>query len=304
MENQYIKSFLEMLQAQKSASTNTVSSYKTDLVSWKNFLGMTNIIRAQANDVESFLLHLNNHAISPRSISRKISALRMFYKFLLAEAIIDKNPMIDIVMPKLSKNLPKFIEENQLNKLLEEAKKDKSFEGVRNYTMIELLYATGMRVSELVKLKFGDLQIRENTINPFIMVKGKGGKERIVAVHKLAITALKTYLEYVTIGKDKTPYKYLFFSEKSSAGHITRQYFGKILKILAAQCGVDINKISPHKIRHSFATHMLNNGADLRVIQELLGHSDLSSTQIYTHVANQKLKKIVDELHPLNKKIK
>ena len=298
-----LNQFLEVMFIEKGASKNTIEAYKNDLNSFIIFVKKQNL---QLNDINenttrSYIQNLSAQSLSNRSIARKISSLRHFFSFLYEEKIIGQNPALNIDMPKMSHIIPQVFSETEIDKLLEQCYKDTSVIGIRNTAMIEILYASGMRVSELISLKVAQLKMQKqnNTILPYIMIKGKGNKERIVAINPKSIAALQQYLRVINNFTNVKNNIWLFPSKTSTEGHITRQYFAKILKKLSTEANINPDKISPHKIRHSFATHLLNNGADLRSIQELLGHKDISTTQIYTHVANKKLKTLLDALHPL-----
>lgn len=303
-----ITNFLEAITVEKGASKNTIEAYRNDLNDCMLFFSKTTIDpqKISTTDIRDYISSLFDKAFEPKTVARKISAIRQFFLFLCDENIIKDNPALNLDMPKTGHDLPTVFSEDDINKLLDECYKDTSAQAIRNAAMLELLYASGMRVSELVALKLTNLQMGESgrNLKPYIMVLGKGNKERLVAINNKAIEALKKYLLIIKeFTKDKNN-KWLFPTKQSNCGHITRQYFGKILKKLAISAGINHQKMSPHKVRHSFATHLLNNGADLRVIQELLGHKDISTTQIYTHVANAKLKKTVEDFHPLSPKTK
>lgn len=300
----HLESFLEMIAVERNASKNTIISYKNDL---ESFIGFCKIVGIEFKDVgtdeiRNYITYMSKQQYEPRTIARKISALRQFYSFLYIENVISDNPAINIDLPKIGTSLPGVLSEAEILLLVEESYKDLTPEGLRLVAMLEILYASGLRVSELVTLKISDVQARHENVQPYIIVKGKGNKERMVVIHQKAVAAIKSYLlelSHLTNNKDE---KWLFPSKIAKEGHVTRQYFAKLLKKLGLACGVAPAKLSPHKIRHSFATHLLNHGADLRTIQELLGHKDISTTQIYTHVSNDKLKAVVEDFHPLSKK--
>ncbi len=301
-----ITDFLETISIEKGASKNTVDSYRNDLMGFHHFLQeqKTQIECVDVEIIRRFIANLSKQSLESSTIARKISAIRQFLTFLYTEQIIKINPAINIDPPKTKQNLPSVLNEEQVSKLIEIAYQDTTPFGVRNVAMLELLYASGMRISELVSLKLSHLQISNQYIKPYILITGKGEKERIIAINQKSIHALKNYLslrDQFTKSKNE---QWLFPSKQSNQGHITRQYFAKILKKIAIDANINVKDISPHKVRHSFATHLLNNGADLRIIQELLGHKNVSTTQIYTHVANEKLKSTVEEFHPLSDKKK
>ena len=307
-DSSYIESFMEMMRVERNAANNTCISYKNDLDDFLAFCKKykKTIDKVQNEEIREYIIYLSKEKLDTKTIARRISALRRFFQFLFTENIISDNPALNIDLPKTSKTLPGVLNEQEVDNLIKTCYQDASPEGLRLTALLEILYASGMRVSELVTLKISDVQTKNNNneIKSYIIVKGKGNKERLVVIHDKAIIALQEYLKNISIFTDNKNEKWLFPSKISSEGHITRQYFGKLLKKLAIDSGVDPSKLSPHKIRHSFATHLLNHGADLRVIQELLGHKDIGTTQIYTHVSNEQLKSVVYKLHPLarNKK--
>jgi len=302
--NSLINLFLETISVERGASKNTISSYQTDLEFFAIFLKDkgTDISSATLDTIRDYIASLSNQHLEATSIARKVSAIRQFFSFLHDEEIIKENPTLNVDTPKTKQNLPSVLSESQITNLLSTAYKDFTPEGLRNVAMLEMLYASGMRVSELISLRLSHIQMNNNVIRPYILVHGKGNKERIIAINSKAIEALKNYLpmrkHFIKIKTDP----WLFPSKQSKQGHLTRQYFAKILKKLSMTSGIATKFVSPHKVRHSFATHLLNNGADLRIIQELLGHKNVSTTQIYTHVANEKLKSTVEQFHPLSNK--
>lgn len=287
----YINKYLEYLQFERRLSINTIKSYNNDLNALYEFFN-EKLINVTNKDIRKYIQSLIN--LNPRSIAHTITVLNSFYSFLIDENIITNNPMENIVGPKLGLELPNNLTEEEVDKLLN-INLITPYD-YRNKAMFELLYATGLRVSELINLRFSDIDIE----NEFLKVVGKGSKERIVPISNVAIKYLKTYLNtyrnIILKGKDS---EYLFISNANKP--ISRQGFFKIIKEEAKKS--NINKpISPHVLRHSFATHLLNHGADLRVIQELLGHSDIKTTQIYTHLINEKIKKDYEEYHPRSHK--
>lgn len=315
----HLDSFIDMLKAERGLSENTALSYRSDL---KDFLEHnSNVTKTTKEGIKKYLQSLYKKGISASSLSRKISSLKQFFGFLQIENIIKENPALLIEHPKHSKKIPKYLIEPEVDLLLKNAKKDKTPAGLKFYCMLELLYATGLRVSELVSLPISTVQKKYNKngfykIDDFLIVTGKGKKERLAPVNKSAKSVLKEYLNIreALLGKNKSNWlfttKVSFPKTKKFSGkikikkdsHTSRQQFALLLKNLATKSGIDSEKVSPHIIRHSFATHLLNRGADLRILQELLGHSDISTTQIYTHVLDSKLKKIVNQLHPLAKR--
>lgn len=304
----YVEQFIEMLAAERAASDNTLLAYQNDaleLVAYMNFRNIS-IAYASRSDVIEYFSYLQVKNLSTRTLARKLSVARQIFDFLVSEKRCDHNPIISIKNPKISSSLPKALSQDNVFLLIEAASKDTSNEGIRTSAMLEMLYATGMRISELVTLKMQvierDLKSRE--VARHIIIKGKGGKERIVLLNLEAVDILDKYLEIRSVfikNKQKTDWLFPSIDKKGNISHITRQRFGQILKSLAIQSGVPLHLVSPHKIRHSFATHMLENGANLRILQELMGHSDISSTQIYTKITSNRAAEIVFTKHPLAK---
>ena len=290
--NTKINDFENYLLLEKKYSKNTIVSYKNDLNKFKNFFQSKKLKNLNNADLKYYIRSLNKTS-SPKSVARNISTLKSFYKFLLLEKYLQKNPLNNIVMPKTKKELPKILSEEDIEKLLNFKPID-SYD-YRNKAMIELMYSSGLRVSELIDLKVNDIDFELEIVRIF----GKGSKERIIPVGTYAISALKEYITYHrnNLAKNKKS-NYLFLS--SRADKMTRQAFFKLLKKIAIKQNIK-NEFSPHTLRHSFATHLLKHGADLRSIQELLGHSDVSSTQIYTHISNEKLKQNYQNSHPHGK---
>lgn len=300
INNSTIENFLESLVSEKGLSKNTVESYKNDI---KQFIDKyvqkrnTHQIYSKKS-IEKYITSLHDMGFERATVLRKVSSLGHFFNFLVHEKILNENPFTKISTPKTSSKLPIFLTNHQVDKLLEVAKIDKSNKGIRLLAMIEILYATGIRVSELVQLKLSALYEKEN----FLFIIGKGNKERLVPIDQNTLLTIKQYLkirdEFVI---KKYNDEWLFSSKKSKLGHITRQRFNQLLKILSKKANINPKIVSPHKLRHAFASHLLANGMDLRSLQLLLGHSDISTTQIYTHVLNDRLKKTVQDNHPLSK---
>ncbi len=321
-----------MMIAEKGISKSTVNAYSHDIKEFAAALHSktndekSNIDFATEQAIREFIQTLYSDGVTARSIARKISALRAYYDFLLQEQVIKLNPARGIDTPKYSTSLPDVLSLEDMKILIEYTETQTSPEGLRLTAMIKLLYAAGMRVSELVSLKISDLQIEhkykilDNTetksqktkgidiiseygeIKPYFYVKGKGDKERLVIINNTTIEALKKYLPIrpVFLNNKKLAQLYLFPSQ-SSTGYMTRQNFAILLKNAALNAGLSPEKVSPHVLRHSFASHLLAGGADLRSIQELLGHADISTTQIYTHVQSGRLKEVLDTMHPASK---
>ncbi|MDE3060431.1 MAG: site-specific tyrosine recombinase XerD [Pseudomonadota bacterium] len=301
--------FLEMMLAERGASANTVDAYRRDLVDFIAFLSSrkTTVQRVSRDMVEGFLKTLSRAGQSPRTAARKLSAIRQLFAFLYSEKLCDDNPAATLETPRLGRPLPKTLTVNDVAALLAAARDDTSPKGLRLQAMLELMYGAGLRVSELVSLTLAALQVKEGVHRvdaDCLIIRGKGNKERLVPIHARAREALSKYMEirhaFLPGARHEAASAYLFPYHRAE-GYITRQQFGVMLKELAVKANIDPEKLSPHTLRHSFASHLLEGGADLRVIQELLGHSDISTTQIYTHVASERLKKLVAEKHPLAK---
>lgn len=288
MENE-IELFTNYLLIDKKYSKNTIESYKRDLTQFNNFIDKK-VTDIEDTDIKKYLKELNILKESNKTVARFISSLRTFYKFLIIEKIVIKNPLENIELPKLNKSLPKTLDEEDIDKLLNIKLTDNySF---RNKAMIELMYATGLRVTELINLKMQDIDINM----ALLRTMGKGSKERIIPIGDYALHYLELYILNYRDSMLKKEYNdYLFLNNHGK--QMTRQGFFKILKKIAVENEIE-KDFSPHTLRHSFATHLLNHGADLRSIQELLGHSDISTTQIYTHVSNKQLKENYNEYHP------
>lgn len=294
----YITDFLDMMVAEVGASVNTVMSYRYDLEQFEEICKCS-FTDAKSQDIAEYISALNKRGYATRTIARKISTLRDFYKFLYSEKEISYNPMAHISLPKAEKPLPKFLTVSEMNDLIQAIGNGNSSKAVRMMAMVKLMYACGLRVSELVGLP-------ENCINfdkKQIIVRGKGSKERVVPVAKEAINALSEYLdcreEFIRGGRKSI---WLFPSKTSKLGHITKDAFYKEIKELAVLAGIEPSRVSPHVLRHSFATHLLHGGADLRSVQKMLGHADIATTEIYTHIMPEDLIETIIKNHPLAQK--
>lgn len=293
--------FLDKIGAEDGLSKNTILSYQKDLQLLEEFLisKKTALVKASSDDLRKFLIHLHNKNLRSTSISRKISCFKNFYRFLHDDKIIESNPTTNLETPKAQMKLPKMLSEEEILRLLEASSQDDSIKLVRLNCMLEILYSSGLRVSELVSLPLSSIQNDKE----YLIVKGKGNKERIAVLNASALKAIKKYLAMRNSSSHKNSV-WMFVGNSLKGNHdvhMTRQGFHKALKELARLANIDEDKVHPHVIRHSFASHLLNRGADLRVLQELLGHSDISTTQIYTHVLDSKLKDLVFNKHPLAK---
>lgn len=295
MEDQ-LKDFIHFLIVEKGLAKNTIISYERDLKSYVHYLNkVENVLLL--NDVQRvhivhFLGFLKEQGKSSKTLARHIASLRAFHQFLLRDKVTDHDPSVHIETPKMERSLPKVLNLQEVEILLDSPKLNDHF-GIRDKAMLEILYATGIRVSELIGLDIGDIHLTMG----FVRCIGKGNKERIIPIGKTALNALQQYLEQgrpFFVNK-KLREDALFLNHH---GHrLTRQGFWKILKKLAKEAGIQ-KDLTPHTLRHSFATHLLENGADLRAVQEMLGHADISTTQIYTHVSKTRLKDVYSKFHP------
>ncbi len=281
-DQDFIILFLEKIITEKNLAKSTVNSYENDLKNFNSFLKRKNcnLLSCTYENIILWIEFLKKQSFEKSTVHRKVSTIRQFFNFLFVEKFISLNPIANITTPKKSKVLPKFIEEEGVKKVLDYLYMNKnSFKNYQTLLLTELLYATGLRVSELVSLKLSNLNEDLNSVR----ILGKGNKERIIPLAKISKKILSQYLSssYFLKAKAKSRNSWLFPSRKS---HITRQAYYYKLKSIAIKSGLNSNKISPHMFRHAFATHMLKNGADLKVIQYLLGHEDISTVQIYTHV--------------------
>lgn len=292
-----IESFLDMMSAERGASRNTLAAYARDLSDFAAAVGGP-IRDADQAAVKKYLTLLSAGGLAPSSQARKLSALKQFYAFLYAEGIRADDPTNAIEAPKRGRVLPKVLSESDVEKLIEAAraqthKEKHGKEAIRLLCMVEILYASGLRVSELVTLPLAAVTGKQG----FLYVRGKGNKERMAPLNASARHAIADYLNARDIFV-KGQSKFLFPS-RGAEGHITRRRCHQMLKELAVKAGVDPGKLSPHVLRHAFATHLVEGGADLRSVQTMLGHADIATTQIYTHVAGDRLKQTVQQAHPL-----
>jgi integrase/recombinase XerD len=298
-----VADFLAMIAAERGASANTLAAYEADLAGFVAFLDARGaaIRTAATTDVQAYLGYLASEGQAAASRARRLSAVKQFYRFLLAEDLITDDPTATLSGPKKLRALPKVLSIAEVDRLLQSAQTmcegqegRALFRALRFRCLIELLYATGMRVSELVGLPRSVLRG-----DPRVMtIKGKGGRERLVPLNPTARGALEDFLA-VSGGQEHSPW---LFPSRASLGHVTRQGFAQDLKEVALAAGIAPDRVSPHVLRHAFASHLLDRGADLRSVQQLLGHADISTTEIYTHVLQERLKALVNTHHPLAKK--
>ncbi len=293
-----IENFLDMMGAERGASANTLVAYRRDLIDFSGHLRGkgTDTARADRDQVRAFLTGLSASGMAASTQARKLSALRQFYGFLYAEGIRRDDPTQTIEAPQTRRPLPKILSGSDLDRMLSAAAQDTSPEGLRLTLIVEMLYGGGLRVSELAGMTLAAVCAKEN----FIRVTGKGNKERLSPLSPAARGALEAYLavrEQFVPKHDKNN-RYLFAS-RGEDGFLTRRRFHQLLKELAIKAGLDPARVSPHVLRHAFATHLVEGGADLRSVQTLLGHADIATTQIYTHVARDHLTQVVTKAHPL-----
>jgi integrase/recombinase XerD len=301
----HVEAFLEMMSAERGAAANTLASYGRDLGDYGAFLSRrgTSFERATTDSVRAYLSDLDDRGFAASSAARRLSAIRQFHQFLFSEGARGDDPTGTLDGPRRPARLPMVLSEGEVERLIEGARSaalrtesDASrLRGTRLYALMEMLYATGLRVSELVALPASAMRRDQR----FFTIRGKGGHERIVPLTERAREAASAYLALRgSFGGEESPWLFPSFGE---SGHLTRQAFARDLKELAAAVGIPAAKVSPHVLRHAFASHLLQNGADLRVVQQLLGHADISTTQIYTHVLEERLRTLVTEHHPLAK---
>jgi integrase/recombinase XerD len=311
-----INLFLDMLAAEQGAGDNTLDAYRRDLTDFSEFLGRSsqNFARAETEVLRNYLADLDVRGFKSSSVARRLSAMRHLFRFLLNERIRSDDPAAILSGPKRGRGLPKVLSISDVDRMLTRAKElteqdvspQQRLRALRLHCLLEVLYATGLRVSELVALPLSASR-RDARM---IVVRGKGNKERLVPLNEASRQAMADYLAAMEVlkpekkkstGSSTSSSKWLFPSFGES-GHLTRQHFARDLKELAAASGLAPRLVSPHVLRHAFASHLLHNGADLRIVQTLLGHTDISTTQIYTHVVEERLKSLVRDLHPLAEK--
>lgn len=308
-----LNQFFEMLMGERGSSKNSIAAYKTDFQDFRQFLLPKfgedfdinlithEIITQYAND-------LARRGMKETTIQRRRSALRQFFFFCLQENLLKIDPTTRWISIKAARPLPKILGQNEVEALIKAIDELEGIEAIRSLVMIELLYGAGLRVSELVSIPMNSLPLKEilsNNANSMI-IKGKGNKERLIPLGKHSLEAIKKWLEVraqtLPIGINSEKAKKYLFPANTKEGHFGRRQFARLLDKLGVLAGIDISKLSPHVLRHAFATHLLDNGADLRIVQTMLGHADISTTQIYTHVAYSKLKNLVESKHPLSKR--
>ncbi len=294
-----IDQFLEMISAEQGASPRTLDAYGRDLRAFAAFLQQhrDDAASCDVGRIRTFVADLGSRGMAPATISRKISTLRQFFKFLVLERLRDDDPSLLIDAPRQGRSLPRVLFDHEVEALLAEARNGTGPEALRTSALVELLYACGLRVSELVGMPLARIDLEAE----LVLVVGKGGRQRYVPIGESAAAAIKSYLgvrDGFLPNDQESPW---LFPSRGKSGHLSRQRFAQILDDLAIRAGVDPRRISPHVLRHAFASHLLANGADLRSVQQMLGHADISTTQIYTHVLEERLKQTVATHHPLAK---
>ncbi len=304
-----VDAFLDALVAERGAAANTRQAYGRDLADLAAFLAGRGVAidRASTDELRAYVADLagrpgaKSGPTASRTLARRRSALRQFYRFLLSEGRRADDPSAALDGPRLGRSLPKLLGENEVGRLLDAAAQAGGPDGLRLTALLEILYATGLRVSELVGLTLAAVD-REGWM---LTVRGKGGRDRRVPLSEPARAALAAYRpvrgHFIAAGRKPAQVPWLFPSRTAREGHLTRQRFAQLLKTLAVEAGIAPSKVSPHVLRHAFATHLLAHGADLRSVQTLLGHADISTTQIYTHVLDERLARLVEQHHPLAK---
>ena len=299
--------FLEALASERGASPNTIEAYRRDLTDYEGSLGDqgTDPLKASAAHVRAYLSSRGANGLSAASLARRLSAIRQFHKHLYAEGRRRDDPTLAIEGPRRARPLPKMLTVAEVDRLIATAREGldaperplrERLAAARMACVIEVIYASGLRVSEVLSLPKSAARLKE----PVLTVRGKGGKERLALLSNPARAAMATYrmlLSETAPGAAASPW---LFPADSASGHMTRQAFARDLKVAAAAAGIPASRVSPHVLRHAFASHLLQNGADLRVVQDLLGHADISTTQIYTHVLDERAKAMVRDLHPMN----
>ncbi|HSV01763.1 MAG TPA: tyrosine recombinase [Phenylobacterium sp.] len=297
----WTEAFLEMMAVERAAARNTLVAYARDLADASGFLAARgrDLGQASAEDVEAYFAALGARGLSAATAARRRSAVRQFYRFVLGEGWRADDPSRRVEAPKQGRSLPKVLSREEMDRLIAAAGAGEAAQGVRLACMIELAYASGLRTSELTGLTLAALA-RDPA---YLIVKGKGGKERLAPLNESARAAVKTYLAvrpgFLPRGQKANPW---LFASRGRTGRLTPRRFAQLLDEAAAAAGIDPARVSPHVLRHAFATHLLEGGADLRVVQTLLGHADIATTQIYTHVADDRLREVVATKHPLGKK--
>ncbi|WP_374348352.1 tyrosine recombinase [Phenylobacterium sp.] len=301
MSSGWVEAFLEMMAAERAAAHNTLTAYGKDLADASGFLAGLgrDFGSATAEDIEAYFAELGARGLSPATAARRRASVRQFYRFVLGETWRSDDPSRRVEAPRKGRPLPKVVSRDEVDRLIAAAGARDGGEGIRLACMVELIYASGLRISELTALPLAALA-RDPA---YLIVTGKGGKDRLAPLNAQARAAVKAWLEvrkaFLPKGDKANPW---LFPSRGKAGRLTPRRFAQLLDEAAADAGIDPARVSPHVLRHAFATHLLEGGADLRVVQKLLGHADIATTQIYTHVASDRLTEVVATKHPLGRK--
>ena len=297
MNKELIAAFMETITAERGAAANTIAAYTRDLENCGEFLdsGRRTFENAQVSDLRAYLAFLAENGMSVKTQARRLSALREFYKYLYTEKIRTDNPTVVLDSPKTGRSLPKYLSEEEINRLFDAIPAMSPKKALRMKALLEILYASGLRVSELVSLPASTANVREN----FLIVRGKGSKDRMVPLTDAAKQALHEWIPERERTLPKGRESRWLFPSRSKTGHLTREGFFEELKSLATAAGIPAERVSPHVIRHSFASHLIAHDADLRTVQQMLGHANIATTQIYTHILDDRLKNAVEKNHPL-----
>ncbi|WP_395713906.1 site-specific tyrosine recombinase XerD [Reyranella sp.] len=291
------QAFMEMLTAERGASRNTEAAYANDLRNLETFLARRRQkpVTADTDALRAYLKSLDYVGMTPRTVARRLSVIRQLFRFLLAERLREDDPASALDSPRLGRPLPKVLSRDEVDRLIEAARVKGGVDGGRMATLLEILYGTGLRVSELVTLPLVAVE-RDPTM---LIVRGKGDKERLVPLSDPARKAIASWLHVRAAALGEGESSRFLFPSRGRTGHLTRQRFAQLLKEAALGAGIDPARVSPHVLRHAFASHLLEGGADLRSVQLMLGHADIATTQIYTHVLDEKLRSLVQDKHPL-----
>lgn len=303
-DQQLVDQFLEMLAAERGRAENSLAAYRRDI---EHYLARSDagLLATTSETIRSYLAALHEEGLKASTVARRLSAIRQMFLFLYREGLRNDNPAKNIESPRQPVKLPKTLSDAEVEQLLDTAEMKTQrgkLKALRAHALLETLYATGLRISELVSLPRRSVGPDTN----MILVRGKGGRERMVPLGDKARLALTAYLQALHVKEAQKGTKspagaHYLFPSRGAKGHLTRRRAGQLIKKLAVEAGLDPKTVSPHKLRHAFATHLLSNGADLRAVQQMLGHADISTTQIYTHVLDERLKSLVLEKHPLAK---
>jgi len=292
----WVEIFMEMLVLERNAAANTIDAYSRDLEDFSDHIKnhQKEFSTVSSDDIGAYVQSLAAQGLASATQARRLSAIKQFFSFLLLEGFRDDDPAMNVDAPKSARRLPKYLSVDEVDNLLSHCAGE-SVDKLRMSALLQILYATGMRVSELVTLKYPPMAKDEN----FLLIRGKGDKERLVPLNAPAKDAIAKYVEVRASFLKEDAHSPWLFPSRSREGYLTRQRFGQMLKALAVDAKIEPKRVSPHVLRHAFASHLLANGADLRSLQKMLGHADISTTQIYTHILSERLVSLVKTHHPL-----